>query len=254
MADIDLDQALTLARDAAAAAGEALRAHRASWARVESELGREVKIDADTRAEAIIVAALRRGAPLPILSEEAGWVDGAEAEAFWAVDPLDGSVNYALGYPHCAVSIALVVRGVPILGVVECFALGERFEGVVGRGATLNGAPIAVSTTEGAARGVLQTGIPARMATDAAAQALLLRRLMAWRKVRMIGSAASALACVAAGRADAYAESGAMLWDVAGGLALVAAAGGRIALGPGPLDAPLSVVATNGRPGIDAEF
>ena len=72
-----------------------------------------------------------------------------------------------------------------------------------------------------------------------------------WQKVRMIGSAATALAYVAAGRAEAYRESGSMVWDVAGGLALVKAAGGEVRM-EGALDAPLEVAAGNGRLALPA--
>jgi myo-inositol-1(or 4)-monophosphatase len=71
------------------------------------------------------------------------------------------------------------------------------------------------------------------------------QRLKTWRKVRMIGSAATALAYVAAGRAEAYRESGSMIWDVAAGCALVAAAGGEFRIGAGALDQPLEVAAAN---------
>lgn len=235
---------LALATAAADEAGRALKNNRRSWASIDAELGREVKIAADQRAEAMILERLSAAAPFPILSEETGWSAGRDLETFWAVDPLDGSVNYLQGYPHCAVSIALMHRGVALLGVVDCFLLDERFTGVVGSGARLNGAPIRVSQTSDPARGVLNTGIPSRMAADAAARDALMDRLMRWRKVRMIGSAASALAYVAAGRADAYRESGAMLWDVAAGCALVAAAGGAVRLSG--LEGPLEVEATNG--------
>ena len=71
-------------------------------------------------------------------------------------------------------------------------------------------------------------------------------RLSTWRKVRMIGSAATALAYVAAGRAEAYRESGSMIWDVAGGCALVKAAGGVYRIDGDRLDQPLEVAAGNG--------
>ena len=239
-------ETLALAERVAAEAGAALAARRASWAQVEGEEGREVKIAGDRAAEALISAALSARSPWPILSEERGWAGAANLARFWAVDPLDGSVNYAQGYPHCAVSIALVEDGAPALGVVDCFLLGERFTGAVGAGAWVNGAPMRVSSVADPARGVLNTGIPARMATDAPAQARLLARLMAWRKVRMLGSAAAALAYVAAGRADAYCENGSMIWDVAAGCALVSAAGGQIRLSGADLTQPLDVSATNG--------
>ena len=72
-------------------------------------------------------------------------------------------------------------------------------------------------------------------------------RLKTWRKVRMIGSAATALAYVAAGRAEAYRESGSMIWDVAAGCALVRAAGGEFQIDGGELDQPLEVAAGNAR-------
>src|SRR5690606_4985684 len=109
----------------------------------------------------------------------------------------------------------------PILGVVDCFALSERFTGIVGVGAWLNGKPMRVSDISAPASGILQTGVPSRATAES--MRLFEDRLKIWRKVRMIGSAASALAYVAAGRAEAYRESGSMIWDVAAGCALVEA-------------------------------
>ncbi len=238
---------LTIAEFAAGRAGAALKAHRAEWSGVESEFGREVKVDADKRAEALILDVLRKLAPYPIVSEEAGWLDeSGGTDRLWAVDPLDGSVNYIQGFPQCAVSIALIEGGKPVLGVVDCFLTGERYSGAVDLGAWRDGAAIKPSRTTDPARGVLNTGIPARARTDAAAMDVLVTNMLAWRKVRMIGSAAVALAYVADGRADAYRESGSMIWDVAGGCALVAAAGGFVEIGGADFHAPLEVTATNG--------
>ena len=242
----DLKELLAIAETAAAEAGAALSAHRADWGVIEAEQGREVKIDADKRAEALVLRSLEESTSFPIISEEAGWVrlQGAAKDLFWAVDPLDGSVNYLRGYPHCAVSIALLKEGTPILGVVDCFLLDERFAGIVGVGAWLNGAAIRVSPISEPSQGILQTGVPSRAHVDSMSQ--FESRLRAWRKVRMIGSAATALAYVAAGRAEAYRESGSMIWDVAAGCALVQAAGGRFDLGSSDLDRPLEVAACNG--------
>ena len=248
MSDLDLRRLLDLAERAAARAAAALLLERAAWSVVEAEEGREVKVRADRHAEEMIIEALHTSAPYRILSEEAGWVAGAagaDADLMWAVDPLDGSVNYAQGFPHWAVSIALVRLGAPILGVVDCPALGEVYSGAIGLGATLNGAPISVSGVTDASRGILMTGIPARAATDPATMAAFAARLARWRKVRMIGSAACALAYVGAGRADAYHETGGMLWDVAGGCAVVAAAGGRVDIVSVAPDQPLDVRVTN---------
>lgn len=245
MAELDLDTLLEGALRTAEEAGEALRRNRARWSGVEAVYGREVKVKADRQAEAIVVAGLESLGSIPILSEEAGWIGERANELAWAVDPLDGSVNYIQGYPHCAVSIALLRGGQPILGVVNCFLLGEMFSARAGAGARLNGAPIAVSAVSDPAKGILNTGIPARAHAEGPAFATFMSEMLAWRKVRMIGSAAAALAYVASGRADFYRESGAMLWDVAAGCALVEAAGGRIRLIGARLDKPLIVAASN---------
>lgn len=231
--------------EAAARASVALAEHRAEWAVVTGGEGREVKIDADVRAEALILEALARLAPFPIISEERGRIAGDPGVYAWAVDPLDGSVNYLRSYPHCAVSIGLLRDGAPVLGIVDCFLLRECFTGIAGEGAWLNGAPIRVSSVTDPRAGILQTGVPARARTDAGAVAALGDLINRWQKVRMIGSAATALAYVAAGRAEAYRESGSMIWDIAGGCALVLAAGGQVRI-DGALDAPLEVAAGNG--------
>ena len=240
----ELRDLLAIAARVAGDAGAALKAHRDEWSVIEAEHGREVKIDADKRAEVMILAALERAAPYPVISEEAGWVRAAAGDVgyVWAVDPLDGSVNYLRGYPHCAVSIALLRGRTPVLGVVDCFLLDERFTGIDGEGAQLNGTRIQVSQIADPASGILQTGVPSR--ASAASMALFEARLTAWRKVRMIGSAATALAYVAAGRAEAYRESGSMIWDVAAGCALVKAAGGAFSIGGENLDQPLEVAAS----------
>jgi myo-inositol-1(or 4)-monophosphatase len=244
----DLKDLLKLADTAAAAAGEALLANRAQWGVIEDVQGREVKIGGDKHAEEIVLTAIARESEFPIISEEAGWARSMQrGDRFvWAIDPLDGSVNYLRHYPHCAVSIALLDGDAPVLGVVDCFALKERFTGIVGEGAWLNGAPIRVSDIAEQSAGILQTGVPARASDES--MKLFEQRLRTWRKIRMIGSAASALAYVAAGRAEAYRESGSMIWDVAAGCALVKAAGGDYHIGAGQgLDRPLEVAASNGR-------
>lgn len=240
----DLERHLAVARLAASRASQLLQASRSALATVVGAEGREVKVAADTAAEAIILETLHRLAPLPVLSEETGW-NGAPGDTFWAVDPLDGSVNYAQGYPHCGPSIGLVLEGRPVLGVVDLFQLGERYAGGVGLGATLNETPIRPSKVTNPGAGVLNTGAPARLALDSTAMARFAAQITRWRKVRMIGSAAAAIVYVAAGRADGYHETGGMIWDVAGACAIAAAAGCDVAI-TGGFDGPLSVSVGNG--------
>jgi myo-inositol-1(or 4)-monophosphatase len=237
---------LALASRAAQDAGAALTDHRAAWSSIDEVQGREVKVAADRKAEAIVLERLRAGSDRPILTEETGWIEGAAGDLVWAVDPLDGSVNYIQGFPHWGVSIALLEAGKPVLGAIALPQLGELYMGAIGLGATLNGRPIHTSRIDDPSRGVLATGIPARARTDEAAFVDFMQTMFAWRKVRMIGSAAAALTCVAGGRADAYREMGAMMWDVAAGCALVEAAGGRVSIKGDALDAPLIVRADNG--------
>lgn len=242
----ELKDLLRLAEAAATAAGEALLANRAQWGVIEDIQGREVKIGGDKHAEEIVLTAIARESEYPIISEEAGWARAMQrGDRFvWAIDPLDGSVNYLRGYPHCAVSIALLDQGKPVLGVVDCFVTRERFTGAIGLGAWLNGAPMRVSEIENPAKGILQTGVPSRASDES--MKTFEQRLRTWQKVRMIGSAATALAYVAAGRAEAYRESGSMIWDVAAGCALVEAAGGKVRIDGEALDRPLEVAACNG--------
>lgn len=246
MTPADLDHHLAVARLAASRASHLLAQTRQALATVVAEEGREVKLAADRAAEELILETLQRLAPLPVLSEEIGWVDAAGARTtFWAVDPLDGSVNYLQGYPHCGPAIGLIHEGRPVAGVVDLFPLGEVFAGVVGRGATLNGAPIRPSQQPDPGKGVLNTGVPAGLALDAAAQNRFATQLRTWRKVRMIGSAAAAIVYVAAGRADGYHERGGRIWDVAGACAVAAAAGCGVSI-EGALDGPLGVTVDNG--------
>jgi len=244
VADAELRELLAIADAAAFIASAALKTHRAQWSGVTGEDGRETKIEGDRRAEELIIEALIRAAPYPIISEERGWVEGKAGPYVWAVDPLDGSVNYQRMYPHCAVSIALLRDQKPVLGVIDSIFLDERYSGIVGTGAWLNDKPICVSTIAEPAKGILHTGVPAAASDESFA--LFEKRLKAWRKVRMIGSAASALAYVAAGRAEAYRESGSRIWDVAGGCALVEAAGGAARIEtPYGFEGPLEVAARN---------
>lgn len=235
-----------LAAEIARMAGGQLRAQRAHWAAQESVQGREVKIRADAAAEALILPELRARTPYGVLSEESGWSGEAAGTRFWAVDPLDGSVNYLLGYPHLGVSIALIEHGQPVCGAFYNFELEEMYVGAVGAGAEMNGRALRVSSTALASEGLLSTGIPARALTNPAFTAQLMGRMAAFRKVRMIGSAAAALCNVAAGRADGYWERAIMLWDVAAGCALVRAAGGQARIEGKALDQPLDVTADNG--------
>lgn len=239
---------LSLAESTALAAGMQLVAHKSQWAEIELDAGREVKVKADRLVEAMILQNLQSGTNYPVLSEETGWQAGNSDDNYiWVVDPLDGSFNYYHDIPVCAVSIALYQEKNPILGVIYDFNRHELFSGVVTYGAWLNKCPMFVSDIQKSAQGILYTGFPTAQDFSDANSIAFMRFAKQWRKVRMIGSAAIALAYVAAGRAEYYHERNTKFWDVAAGLALVVAAGGRVQYVGDSLEAPQDVHANNGQ-------
>lgn len=245
MADFISD--LRLAEAAALAAGKQLVARPEDWQNIAAEIGKDVKVVADAQAETLILDILCASSSYPAFSEECGWRGKPSETIAWVVDPLDGSSNYARNYPVSAVSIGLMVDGLPQLGVVYDFYRDELFSGVVGGGSSLNGQKIEVTDIDDTSRAVLMTGLPVRRDFSEESMTAFGQELARWRKVRMIGSAALAITYVAAGRADYYREDNVMIWDVAAGAALVRAAGGHVDISEGGFDEPRCVVAHNGK-------
>ena len=194
----------------------------------------------------MILDVLTKDTDFAVLSEERGWAGGTTGGLTWVVDPLDGSANYAQGIPLCDVSIALIDGAHTKLGVVYDFNRDELYTGIVGQGAWLNREPMRVSPVAERNKGILMTGLPVRRDFGDDPLNVLVSDMAVWRKVRMIGTAALAVAYVAAGRADLYREENVMFWDVAAGCALVLAAGGAVEMTEGPLDEPKTVIAHNG--------
>jgi myo-inositol-1(or 4)-monophosphatase len=252
-----------VAVDAATRAGALLRSHLGGPREIgHKESPINLVTDMDRRAESLIVDAITEHFPAhAILAEEGGVVARAHAALArerggrgaaahrWIVDPLDGTTNYAHGMPIFCVSIALEIDGRLELGVVydpnrdECF-VAER-----GRGATVNGRGLQVSSAAALGESLLSTGYQYDI-RDATRNnlpehaAVLLRA----HSVREIGSAVLNLAYVAAGRLDGFWELSLGAWDVAAGALLVEEAGGRVTTPRGAaldLDAP-SILATNG--------
>ena len=238
------EQYLEIAIAAAREAGDALRKRDEGWQQVNANQGKDVKLEADLNAESIILKHLNK-TDVQVLSEEAGWVNANDGDAAWVVDPLDGTYNYMRGFPVSCVSIAMVEGDKRILGVIYDFNRDEMFAGIVGVGATLNGREMTASDISKKSDAVLMTGFPVRRDFSAEAMTEFASDLGEWKKVRMIGSAALALAYVAAGRADVYHEENTMPWDVAAGCALIESAGGSVKMDGNVKEGPVSVVAAN---------
>ncbi|RMF86168.1 MAG: inositol monophosphatase, partial [Nitrospirae bacterium] len=167
-----------------------------------------------------------------ILAEEGGG-RGAAGGRRWIVDPLDGTTNYAHGYPFYCVAIGLEVAGEPAVGVVHAPALGETFAAATGGGAFLEDRAgrrrLAVSATREVRRALLVTGFPYDIAERGAAPFDRFRRfVLAAQGVRRDGSAALDLCYLAAGRFDGFWEENLKPWDLAAATVVAREAGARL--------------------------
>jgi myo-inositol-1(or 4)-monophosphatase len=185
--------------------------------------------EADRLSEAILIERIGRRFPgHDIMTEESP--ETANGSAFrWIIDPLDGTTNYAHGYPVFCVSIALEVEGEVRLGAVYNPMLEELFTAQKDGGAFLNGRPLKVSSTTALNRALLATGFPYDLHADRNNNMNYFQTLaMTAQAIRRAGSAALDLAYVAAGRFDGFWELKLMPWDTAAGSLLVIEAGGMV--------------------------
>jgi myo-inositol-1(or 4)-monophosphatase len=206
--------------------------------------------DVDHACEAHLVVALLRERPGDaVLAEEGRGNDRPGAEFRWVIDPLDGTTNYAHGYPRFSVSIGVERRGEPAVGVVYDPLLDELYHAVAGGGAFRNGRAIRVSRETAFDRALLATGFAydKRESEDdnlAEFRAALKRA----RELRRDGSASLDLCYVAAGRLEGYWEQKLQPWDVAAGALIVQEAGGSVSdrAGGASWRSGHEIVATNG--------
>ena len=198
--------------------------------------------EADLASEKLIIERIRSYYPKhSILAEESGEssaiVDG-DKRWKWIVDPLDGTTNYAHGYPCFAVTLALEHDGEIVVGVTFDPTRNEMFSAERGGGAHLNNRQIRVSATEKLADALVVTGFPYNFKGKEDFAKHLTDFLMRSRGVRRDGSAAIDMAYVACGRFDGFWEEGLNPWDVAAGKLLIEEAGGRLSYYDG---APFSI-------------
>lgn len=224
-----MEKYLEAAVKAARAAGELQRQRFSCDYRIDYKGEKNLVTEVDRASEDLILGALRNACPgCDILAEESGLA--SKGSAFrWIVDPLDGTTNYAHGFPWFAVSIALEVEGEVRLGVVYHPMMDELFTTLSGRGAWMNGRKIAVSRRQPLRGCLLATGFPYdRTRTNENNFRNFEEFQLAARAVRRAGAAALDLAYVAAGRLDGYWECKLSPWDVAAGRLLVEEAGGAV--------------------------
>lgn len=184
---------------------------------------------ADRASEERLVALLRRHCPdHDILAEEGDYGERRSSHR-WIIDPLDGTTNYAHGFPWFAISVALEVDDQLVLGAVCNPYTRETYLAERGRGATLNGRRLQVSTVNRLDRAMLATGFAYDHKENPVNNYDHFESFQrAAQACRRPGVASLDLACVAAGRFDGFWEMNLKPWDIAAGVLLVEEAGGRV--------------------------
>ncbi len=184
---------------------------------------------ADLAVQKAVLSLIRKNFPGHDFLAEEDDLKNTGAEYTWVLDPIDGTTNFAHGFPQCSISLALFHKNEPVLGGVFNPISNELFFAQKGKGATLNGKKIHVSQTKKLENSLLITGFPynrfERMEELINRFSLF---LTSSHDVRRLGSAALDLCWVAAGRADGYWEDNLNPWDASAGTLILQEAGGKV--------------------------
>jgi len=222
---------LKSAKEASILAGEILKGY---WGKIyeikEKTYPGNLVTEADKASELQIIDYLGKLYPsFSIIAEESGNKDVKDSDFTWVIDPLDGTTNFTHNFPMVSISIGLLYKGVPVVGVIYNPILNELFEAAKGCGAFFNSQPIAISKTKDLPYSLLVTGFAYnRRETEKNNYAEFVHMTHVSQGVRRMGSASLDLAYVAAGRFDGYWESGLQAWDIAAGIVIVEEAGGVV--------------------------
>lgn len=232
---------------AARKAGLLLKERFGSALEVDKFEAHDIKLDLDVRAQRLIEEVLLSAFPGHAIYGEEGVAGNPASPSQWIVDPIDGTVNFYHNLPHFCVSIALREGEHISLGVIYDPVRDELWTARRGGPAFLNFKPIRVSSRATIGEAMLSTGFSKTEEAINRGMPVFDRLVRKARKVRMMGSAALDMANIAAGRLDGYIEHNISLWDVAAGIVLIEAAGGRVHLRARP-DNPdkFAVIAWNG--------
>jgi myo-inositol-1(or 4)-monophosphatase len=224
---------LMVAKQAARQAGDFLREHLGSVRVQEVTYKGDIDIVTpyDLEAQRLVVQSIKAAFPEhSFLTEESqGKTGGSSSTSRWIIDPLDGTTNYARGFPYFCVSLALEVSGQVELGVVYAPMLNELFYATRGGGAFMDDMPLHASATPRLKEAVVATGFPYdNGATLQECLRLLARITRTVRTSRCAGAAALDICYVACGRLDAYWDIEMWPWDIAAGALIVSEASGRV--------------------------
>ena len=224
----EMNSFLTLATEAAREAGSILLAELGRPPQITYKGEVDLVTKADGKSEQAIVTFLRTHFPKHAIVAEEGGGQETDSPYRWYVDPLDGTTNFAHGYPWFAVSIALEEAGELLVGVIYQPVTQELFTAVKGEGAYLNQKRIQVSSIGHLSTSLLGTGFPSAKRTRNPNINYYWEFTLRSHGVRRAGSAALDLAAVACGRFDGFWKFGLHPWDTAAGVLLVREAGGTV--------------------------
>jgi myo-inositol-1(or 4)-monophosphatase len=220
---------LEVAVEAAREAGEILISEHSRPQTISYKGDVDIVTETDKKSEAAIVARLRTHFPKHAIVAEEGSGDPAQKSRYcWYVDPLDGTTNFAHGYPCFSVSIALLEDGEPLVAAILNPILNELFTATRGEGSLLNQKKIHVSEIQTISKSLLATGFPSQKRSSNPNIHYYWEFTLRSHGVRRAGSAALDLCSVACGRFDAFWEFGLKSWDSAAGILIVREAGGMV--------------------------
>jgi len=249
---MDYEQVLETARVAARRAGEIQRERFGDPGRVDRKNPMEIVTEVDVACEEAVLAIVRERYPdHDILAEESGAIGaalGVRSPHRWIIDPLDGTTNFARGFPMFASSVAYAHEGRVVVGACSIPMWGEEFWAVRGGGAFCNDRALHVSSVTDLERSFLATGFPYDVKENPDNGLSQFKNMVLQTfAVRRPGAAVVDLCCVAAGRFDGFWELRLHEWDTAAGALLVEEAGGLVTTMSGePWDpAQPSILATN---------
>lgn len=226
---LDTDALLKFAKEIAMRAGEMLKEARTHHGfSTEFKADHELVTTTDLAIDTFLCDAIRNTYPEhQILSEESSPNLSLTEAPVWVIDPIDGTVNYAHGHRHVAISIGLFVSGKRFMGVVNAPFLDELYWAIKGKGAFLNGVQLAVSDDVALRNALVATGFPYQKDQLDPLIERVSRVLHHCQDIRRNGSAALDLCWLAAGRFQTYYES-VKPWDMAAGALIASEAGAQI--------------------------
>lgn len=216
-----------VARAAARAAGEHALQHQARRQDALVRSAHDVKLVLDHECQAVAEGVIHRAFPHHHFLGEEGGAAGDGSQPQWIVDPIDGTVNFSHGLPYWCNSVAVSVGGRVVAGAVYAPVLQQMYAATAETPATCNDQPIRVSDTVTLDRALVLTGVEKNFDQYPESNQVVTGVASRVQKLRLLGAAALDLCMVAAGRADAFYESGLNIWDVAAAAHIVERAGGR---------------------------